>query len=58
MPADLFVFLIVSGRIIPKATLSLHFKILREAGLIRSERHDIEMHDVSRYEELNKAFRD
>src|ERR1700693_117970 len=30
-------FLTVSDQAIPKSTLSQHFKILREAGLIRSE---------------------
>ncbi len=30
-------FLTVSDKAIPKSTLSQHFKILREAGLIRSE---------------------
>ena len=34
-------FLTVSDKAIPKSTLSQHFKILREAGLIRSERHRV-----------------
>jgi DNA-binding transcriptional ArsR family regulator len=41
-------FLRVSDKSIPKSTLSQHFRILREAGLIRSERHGVEMHNVSR----------
>ena len=31
----------VANRTLPKATLSQHFKILREAGLIRSERKGV-----------------
>ncbi|MEI9891469.1 MAG: metalloregulator ArsR/SmtB family transcription factor [Caulobacteraceae bacterium] len=32
---------------IPKSTLSQHFKVLREAGLIRSERQGVEMRNIS-----------
>ena len=49
-------FLIVSDKAIPKSTLSQHFKILREAGLIRSERHGVEMQNVSRCAELDGRF--
>jgi DNA-binding transcriptional ArsR family regulator len=49
-------FLTVSDKAIPKSTLSQHFKILREAGLIRSERHGVEMHNVSRCPELELRF--
>ena len=49
-------FLIVSDKAIPKSTLSQHFKILREAGLIRSERHGVEMRNVSRCPELAARF--
>jgi DNA-binding transcriptional ArsR family regulator len=49
-------FLRVSDKSIPKSTLSQHFRILREAGLIRSERHGVEMHNVSRGAELEKRF--
>jgi DNA-binding transcriptional ArsR family regulator len=49
-------FLKISDRGIPKSTLSQHFKVLREAGLIRSERHGVEMRNVSRCEELNQRF--
>lgn len=49
-------FLTVSDKAIPKSTLSQHFKILREAGLIRSERHGVEMHNVSRCTELGRRF--
>jgi DNA-binding transcriptional ArsR family regulator len=34
--------------VIPKSSLSQHFKALREAGLIRSERHGVEMRNTSR----------
>jgi len=49
-------FLQLSERAIPKSTLSQHFKALREAGLIRSERRGVEMHNTSRCEELQKRF--
>ncbi len=49
-------FLEVSDRTIPKSTLSQHFKALREAGLIASERRGVEMHNTSRCEEINARF--
>jgi len=49
-------FLRVSDKAVPKSTLSQHFKILREAGLIRSERHGVEMHNISRCAELERRF--
>jgi DNA-binding transcriptional ArsR family regulator len=49
-------FLTVSDHAIPKSTLSQHFKILREAGLIRSERHGVEIRNVSRCAELEQRF--
>jgi DNA-binding transcriptional ArsR family regulator len=49
-------FLSVSDRTIPKSTLSQHFKALREAGLIRSERRGVEMHNTSRCAEVEKRF--
>jgi DNA-binding transcriptional ArsR family regulator len=49
-------FLTVSDKAIPKSTLSQHFKTLREAGLIRSERHGVEMHNISRCAELEQRF--
>ena len=45
-------FLEHANRAVPKSTLSQHFKILREAGLIRSERKGVELHNTSRCEEL------
>jgi DNA-binding transcriptional ArsR family regulator len=50
------IFLTVRDKAIPKSTLSQHFRILREAGLIRSERHGVEMHNVSRCAELENRF--
>src|SRR5260370_6024213 len=49
-------FLTVSDKAIPKSTLSQHFKILREAGLIRSERHGVEIHNISRCTDLEQPF--
>ena len=49
-------FLEVSNQAIPKSTLSQHFKALREAGLIRSERKGVEMHNTSRCNEIEKRF--
>lgn len=49
-------FLEVSHKIVPKSTLSQHFKALREAGLIRSERRGVEMLNTPRCEEINERF--
>jgi DNA-binding transcriptional ArsR family regulator len=43
-------------RPIPKSTLSVHFKALREAGLIRSERQGVEMRNTSRCPEIEQRF--
>lgn len=43
-------------RAIPKSTLSLHFKILRDAGLIRSERKGVELQNNARTAELRARF--
>jgi DNA-binding transcriptional ArsR family regulator len=48
----------VDNRTLPKATLSQHFKILREAGLIRSERKGVQMHNTTRCAELKGRFGD
>ena len=48
----------IDNRTLPKATLSQHFKILREAGLIRSERKGVEMHNTTRCAELKERFGD
>jgi DNA-binding transcriptional ArsR family regulator len=44
------------GRPVPKSTLSQHFKVLREAGLIHSERKGVEMHNLARCDEVNRRF--
>ena len=49
-------FLQVSEKNIPKSTLSQHFKALREAGLIHSERQGVQMHNTSRCAELAARF--
>ena len=49
-------FLKVSEKAVPKSTLSQHFKALREAGLIHSERRGVEMHNSSRCAEIEKRF--
>ena len=49
-------FLQISDRCIPKSTLSQHFRALREAGLIRSERRGVEMHNTSRCTEIEQRF--
>lgn len=41
---------------IPKSTLSQHMRILREAGLIRGERHGVEMRNTSRYHEVDTRY--
>jgi DNA-binding transcriptional ArsR family regulator len=49
-------FLTVSDKAIPKSTLSEHFRVLREAGLIRGERRGVEMHNTSRCTEIEERF--
>jgi DNA-binding transcriptional ArsR family regulator len=49
-------FLCTCEKDIPKSTLSQHFKVLREAGLIRSERRGVEMLSCSRQDEIDKRF--
>ena len=46
----------VGEGVIPKSSLSSHFKVLREAGLIRSERHGVEMRNHSRCAEVDARF--
>lgn len=46
----------VGDRIFPKSSLSNHYKILREAGLIRSERHGVEVRNYSRWEEVEARY--
>jgi DNA-binding transcriptional ArsR family regulator len=49
-------FLTVGERAIPKSTLSQHFKALRDAGLVRSERVGVEMQNTSRCAEIETRF--
>ena len=49
-------FASVDDRVIPKSSLSQHFKVLREAGLIRSERQGVEMRNTSRCAEVEARF--
>jgi DNA-binding transcriptional ArsR family regulator len=46
----------VGDRPIPKSSLSQHFKVLREAGLIRSERQGVEMRNTPRCAEIETRF--
>ena len=46
----------LAERPIPKSTLSQHFKVLREAGLIKSERRGVEMHNTTRCQELRERY--
>lgn len=55
-PKTCSTFLQLDDRILPKSTLSQHFRILREAGLIRSERKGVEMHNTTRCQELKERF--
>ena len=49
-------FLTVGQKAIPKSTLSHHFRTLREAGLIYSERRGVEMHNTSRCAEVDARY--
>jgi DNA-binding transcriptional ArsR family regulator len=55
-PLTCSAFSSVNDRTIPKSSLSQHFKVLREAGLIRSERHGVEMRNTSRCTEVEGRF--
>lgn len=46
----------VGERDIPKSSLSQHFKVLRDAGLIHSERHGVEMRNTTRCGEVDARF--
>ena len=41
---------------LPKSSLSQHFRILRDSGLIRSERKGVELQNTTRWKELEKDF--
>ncbi len=55
-PRTCSTFLTIKDQDIPKSTLSQHFKVLREAGLIRSERLGVEMQNTSRCKEIDHRF--
>jgi DNA-binding transcriptional ArsR family regulator len=55
-PHSCSMFLTVGDAVIPKSTLSQHFRALREAGLIRGERRGVEMHNASRCAEIEERF--
>jgi len=46
----------ISEKAVPKSTLSQHFNVLREAGLIHSERRGVEMQNSSRCTEIERRF--
>jgi DNA-binding transcriptional ArsR family regulator len=48
----------VKNRKLPKSSLSQHIKILREAGLIRSQRQGVEIRNTTRCTELADKFGD
>ena len=49
-------FINVNKTPLPKSTLSQHFKVLREAGLIHSVRKGVELQNEVRYADLKKRF--
>lgn len=49
-------FLKIDNKPLAKSTLSQHFKVLRESGLIRSERKGTELHNTTRCKELSERF--
>ena len=55
-PQSCSAFLHLREKTIPKSTLSQHFKVLREAGLIRGERRGVEMHTTSRCAEIEQRY--
>lgn len=55
-PQNCSAFQQVGSATLPKSTLSQHFRILREAGLIRSERRGVELQNHARCDELKKRF--
>ena len=46
----------ICEKMIPRSTLSQHFRALREAGLIRGERCGVEMHNTTRHAEIEARF--
>ena len=46
----------VAATPLPKSSLSQHFKVLREAGLIHSERQGVELQNRARCDEYGRKF--
>jgi len=46
----------LGDRVIPKSSLSNHLKVLRDAGLIRSERNGTEVRNHSRWHEVEARY--
>jgi DNA-binding transcriptional ArsR family regulator len=57
-PLTFSMFLKIGDRALPKSTLAQHFRILREARLVRSRRASVEVHNTARDEELEQRFPD
>src|SRR6266540_5836323 len=55
-PQNCSAFCAVGDAPLPKSSLSQHFKVLREAGLIRSERKGVELQNRTRCSELKNKF--
>lgn len=55
-PQNCTAFCHIGATSLPKSSLSQHFKVLREAGLIRSERKGVELQNRTRCAELEAAF--
>jgi DNA-binding transcriptional ArsR family regulator len=55
-PQTCSTFLKMRSRNLPKSTLSVHFKVLREAGLIHSERKGVELHNTPRKDVVCEKF--
>lgn len=51
-------FIKVNNRTLAKSSLSQHIKILREAGLIRTEKVGVEMRNTPRCAEIQSRFGD
>lgn len=57
-PQNCSAFLNINKAPLPKSTLSQHFKVLREAGLVYSERCGVELHNKTRCAEIKARFGD
>lgn len=55
-PQTCSTFLKFDNQTLPKSTLSQHFRVLREAGLIKSERKGVEIHNRSRCEDIYERY--